>query len=262
MWPSRRAPQRRLLPQFLQLALLVGALIGAYHLTIFVWTRTEPPEIAVPDIVGLSHQEAARLLESAGLRAELAVRRHDEEAPEDAVIGAHPPPGRTVKVGRLVRLTVSSGSRWAVVPDVREMSVERARALLNEARVTLGSQRTEHDDRVPIGYVLRQTPAPGQRVPRGASVDLWLSKGPAPRVVFEQPGAGRLTRSADIELPIPPGAELQEVRIVVTDRDGERTVYRGYHQPGETVRERVSGVGERITIEVFLSGLLVEQRVI
>jgi hypothetical protein len=59
---------------------------------------------------------------------------------------------------------------------------------------------------------------------------------------------------------VPPGASLQEVRIVVKDRKGERDVYTGFHQPGETVARTVSGEGPSITVQVYLSGLLIEER--
>ena len=67
-------------------------------------------------------------------------------------------------------------------------------------------------------------------------------------------------RSTDVDFTVPPGAELQEVLITVEDRDGKRTVYRGYHQPGERIRKKASGVGPRIAVEVYLSGLVVERR--
>jgi hypothetical protein len=45
----------------------------------------------------------------------------------------------------------------------------------------------------------------------------------------------------------------------VTDENGEREVYRGSHQVGETVRRRVRGEGPEATVQIFLSGMLAEQ---
>ena len=261
MWPTQRHPEPRLLPQVFQLVLVVGALIISYHLLVFVWERTAPPEVTVPEIVGLSETEATRLLSAKGLRGEVVTRRWDEKVPEGSVITSHPPGGRRVRLGRVVQLTVSSGSRWAVVPDVGEMSVDRARALLNQAKLNLGNQRAEYDPTVPIGYVIRQAPEPGRKVPRGTDVTLWLSKGPAPDAgQVNQPERPSGTRSTDVIYTVPAGADLQEVLIVVHDQSGDHTVYRGYHQPGETIKKRVTGTGDSVAVEVYLSDLLVERR--
>jgi hypothetical protein len=258
--PVRRRAGRPLLPQVLQLAVTIVALYLCWQAAIWVWERTEPKEVSVPEVVGLAEAEANKVLGSLGLQAEVVARRHHEELPEGAVTAAEPPSGRKVKEGRVVRLTVSSGSRWAVVPDVRDMSVDRARALVKEARLTIGRERTRYHDQVPIGYVVGQAPEPEQKVPRGTAVDIWMSKGPPPQTDLptDRPVPGQV-RSTEVELTVPPGAELQEVRIEVQDRHGKQIVYQAYHEPGEQIKQTVSGEGNRVVVRVYLSGLLAQE---
>ena len=89
-----------------------------------------------------------------------------------------------------------------------------------------------------------------------------MSRGPRPatEVAEEHRSATEGTRSTDIELTVPPGASLQEVKIIVQDRNGTHVAYEAYHEPGETVRETVSGEGPSIVVQVYLSGLLVERK--
>jgi serine/threonine-protein kinase len=236
-------------------------LIVSYHGAVWLWVSTLPEEVTVPKVVGLAEQEADKVLEAAGLRVQVEANKPDEEVPEDAVLSADPPPERRVKKGRLVRLTLSSGSRWSVVPDVREMSVDRARALLHKAKLSVGSELARYHEKVPIGYVIGHAPKPGQEVPRGADVELWVSKGPQP-----SPGPDELgeqedtTRQTEMDYIVPPGANIQEVRIVVRDQRGERTVYRAFHQPGDRVSQLVSGQGPDVVVQLYLSGLLVQER--
>ncbi len=261
MWPKRPRRRRALLPQVLELLAIVVFMVGGYHATLWAWEQAKPAEVEVPEILAMRELDARKLLEGANLQAELVADRYDEEVPEGGVLTAEPPPGRRVKVGRIVRLTLSLGSRWSVVPDVREMSVERARALLRQERLAVGQQQARYHPSAAIGYVIGHAPEPGQRVPRGTTVDLWVSKGPEPTVqVIERSPETEGTRSTEVELTIPPGASVQEVRVVVRDRNGQRTVYRDFHRPGETVTQAVSGEGPRIVIRVFLSGLLVQER--
>ncbi len=262
MWPRRRRPRRALLPQVVELIALIGFLVLSYHGLLWYWERTAPREITVPKVVGMTELEAGKVLSAAGLRPEVVGRKADEEIPVGSVLAAEPPPGREVKVGRLVRLTLSSGSRWAVVPDVREMSVDRARALLRQENLTVGKETARYDSKVPVGYVVGQAPEPDQRVPRATPVDLLVSKGAPPRIEPpEGSGEGGIRRT-EVEYEVPPGANLQEVRIEVQDRRGSRTVYRNIHRPGETVREKVSGEGPQIVVRVYLSGLVVVEKTI
>jgi serine/threonine-protein kinase len=227
----------------------------------WLWARTAPRETVVPSLVGLREADAVKILISAHLGGEVMARKPSETAPEGTVIAAEPAGGRRVKAGRVVRLTISAGSKWAKVPDVLDMSVDRAIALIRQANLEVRTQRTKYHPKVPTGYVLGQSPAPDTTVLRGTSVELVVSKGPKPEaeVVGEEPPKQEV-RGTDISLTIPPGASLQEVRIVVKDRKGERTVYTGFHQPGETVTRSVSGEGPTITVQVYLSGLLIEER--
>jgi hypothetical protein len=260
MWPKKSAPARPLFPQVVELIAIIGFVFIAYHGVFWYWEKSAPREVSVPKIIGMTEAEADKVLAAAGLRSEIVGRKSDEEIPDGSILAADPPAGRQVRVGRLVRLTASTGSRWAIVPDVREMSVDRARALLRQENLEIGKETARYDNEIPVGYVIGHAPSPEQKVPRGTPVDLLVSKGPAPqRVAPEEPDAG--VHRGEIVYNVPPGANLQEVRIVVSDRNGERTVYRGIHRPGETVKESVSGEGPT-KVRLYLSGLLVEERTI
>lgn len=259
MWPGRRRPQRVLWPQVLELLAIVGFLVVSYHGLVWYWEETAPPATFVPQVVGVTELEATKMLSAVGLQSEVVARKTDEEVSEGSVLSAEPPPGREVKVGRVVRLTLSAGSRWAVVPDVREMSIERARALLRQENLTIGKETARYADEVPVGYVVGHAPGPDQKVPRGTPVDLLVSKGPTPRVEPSGMPGGPGLRRAEVDYVVPPGASLQEVRIVVEDRNGKRTVYQQMHRPGERVHQVLEGEGPGATARVYLSGLLVEE---
>jgi serine/threonine-protein kinase len=236
-------------------------LFVTYHLTMWLWARTAPKETQVPKTVGYTSKEAVRLLKSAGLASEVTAEKPSESQPEDTVISTDPAPGRKVKLGRVVRLTLSSGSPWARVPDVRDMSVDRARAVLRQSKLLVQRERGRYHATVPIGYVIGQSPAPDKRVGRGSGVTLVVSKGPQPVPEVTDDGTQpQGARSTEVTIVVPPGPDLQEVRIVIKDRRGERTVYSAHHRPGETVVRTVSGEGPSIVMRAFVSGVVVEER--
>jgi beta-lactam-binding protein with PASTA domain len=260
--PRPRRRRRSLLPQIIEFAIIVGFLIGTYEGGIWLWNRTAPGEVSIPRVVGLPSEEALSVLKTAGLQAEVVSETPSEKVPEGVVMTVDPAANRLVKVGREVRLTVSAGSRWAVVPDVRQMAVERAKALLSKAKLSAGKQTVAFHAEVPIGYVINQNPQPGQRVARSSEVTLLISKGAQPPAgeedqVLPSPSGIHTT---EVDLTVPPGASLQEVRIVVHDKNGEQEVYRQSLQPGEVVHESVQGEGPGAIVETYLSGILMERR--
>jgi len=261
MWPTTRRRRRAVLPQFIELLAIIGFLFAAYYLTMWGWALTAPREVTVPKIVGLQQQEAIGLLRSLGLEHEVIAEKASEDKPEGGVLEAEPGPGRVVKAGRIVRLTISSGSRWSKVPDVHDMSVDRARALLREARLVVKREKARYDAKVPVGYVLGQSLPHGGKVPRGTEVELSVSKGPEPEIeVLQDLPEDSGTHSRAIDLTVPPGASLQEVKIIVTDTSGEHVAYREYHEPGDMISQTVSGDGPNAVIRVYLSGLLVQEK--
>lgn len=260
-WPRRRPRARPLWPQILQLLAIAGFVVGGYQLTMWLWVKTAPKAVEVPKVVGLAREEAVKLLEARDLQYQIVAEKPSEEVAKGHVLESDPPAKRKVRVGRIVRLTLSSGSKWAKVPDVRDMSVDRARALVQEAGLMVGKESAAYHSKVPIGYVIGQKPKAGEKVLRGSGVVLVVSRGPRPPeevIGEERPQTGR--RSTEVEVVVPPGPSLQEVRVVVRDRNGEREVYTGYHQPGDKVIRTVSGEGPGIVVQVFLSGILVQER--
>ncbi|SCF89601.1 Stk1 family PASTA domain-containing Ser/Thr kinase [Streptomyces sp. Cmuel-A718b] len=89
--------------------------------------------IDVPDVTGLSADEATAELEAEGLKAEvLPGRVHSPEAAGD-VAEQSPGEGAEAAEGDTIQLTVSKGPRMLDVPDVTGRDVDEARSTLEEA---------------------------------------------------------------------------------------------------------------------------------
>ncbi|GGS21157.1 Stk1 family PASTA domain-containing Ser/Thr kinase [Streptomyces parvus] len=89
--------------------------------------------IDVPDVTGLSADEATAELEAEGLKAEvLPGRVHSPEAAGD-VAEQSPGEGTEAAEGDTIQLTVSKGPRMLDVPDVTGRDVDEARTTLEEA---------------------------------------------------------------------------------------------------------------------------------
>jgi hypothetical protein len=63
------------------------------------------------------------------------------------------------------------------VPDVRRRTVTRARALLSARRCRLGRMTSAYAPKVRKGRIIGQSRRPGARLPRGARVNVAVSRG-------------------------------------------------------------------------------------
>ncbi|MBK5225886.1 MAG: PASTA domain-containing protein, partial [Thermoleophilia bacterium] len=66
------------------------------------------------------------------------------------------------------------------VPDVKNLTVDQASSRLSQDGLSLGTTSEEYSDTVGTGKVISQSPGAGQSVKEGSSVNIVVSKGPAP----------------------------------------------------------------------------------
>ncbi len=128
------------------------------------------PEVEVPDVVGKTAADAKKALEDAGFEVPAPTFEKSRET-KGTVIKQLPAAGDKVKAESIVRLVVAE-SAAVVVPKVTGRRLPKARKLLEEAGLAVGSiRRVEHEERGE-DYVLRQDPKPNAEVPPGTEGEL------------------------------------------------------------------------------------------
>ena len=66
--------------------------------------------VEVPSVIGKSEAEAEEVLDDYGLRMGIRTRVHSDQYSQNAVTDQDPSPGKAVKTGQLVRVTLSLGA--------------------------------------------------------------------------------------------------------------------------------------------------------
>jgi serine/threonine-protein kinase len=133
------------------------------------------PDVPVPDVAGLPRPLAEKVLRAAGF----GVAKPDTlpaASEPGTVIQSRPGPGVGRPAGTLIELVISSGPAELSVPSVVGLSVAEARARLDEIGLSVGQTSTRPVAGRPGGIVVEQRPPAGTRSPRGAKVDLVLSR--------------------------------------------------------------------------------------
>jgi eukaryotic-like serine/threonine-protein kinase len=134
-------------------------------------------EHALPRVLELPEAEARKTLTDLGFRPRLDAQRTNDSFPQGTVIWQDPPPGTVLDPNSVVQLTISSGPSLVAVPDIIGLNVPQAGKILSAAGVRVGSVDTlpGGNER---GVILATRPAAGVGRPRGAAINLVVSRGP------------------------------------------------------------------------------------
>ena len=136
-----------------------------------------PDLTTVPNVAGLSEDDALRRLRDAGLVPGGRTRAPSDTLPSGTIVGTVPGPGTRVAVGTVVELTVSDGPARASVRRVTGGTLEDAVERLRDQGFAV-EVREEASPAVAAGLVTRQIPLPGQEAVLGSTVMVWVSTGP------------------------------------------------------------------------------------
>ena len=174
---SWRDRTRRVLPY----VIVGGAGFLVAYLVVFFFifpAPVVPREGPVPDVMGVSYEEAARRLADAGYRADTAEQTWSSAAGRGVVIGQRPRAGDVEERGALVLLDISLGRRQTRVPDVVGTTEREARVALQAEGFTVSEAVPEVSD-LPRGQVIATIPAAGQLATLPVAVRLRTSAGPS-----------------------------------------------------------------------------------
>ncbi|MBA2768139.1 MAG: Stk1 family PASTA domain-containing Ser/Thr kinase [Sporichthyaceae bacterium] len=132
--------------------------------------------VRVPDLTGLTVEQAQRTLRAEGLRLGEQTQEPSEQVPEGSIISQTPEDANEVEKGSLVDVVVSTGVEETVVPTLVGLSIDEARQALREADLELGNT-TQVPSREPRGTVTKVEPKEGKSVEVGESVNLRYASG-------------------------------------------------------------------------------------
>jgi serine/threonine-protein kinase len=159
----------------------LAGFVVAYS-AVFVWLQPSAAAAAaqtrVPDVVGMSADDAAKALEKAGYAVRPGTPVPHPTIGEGKVIAQTPAPGSEEPQGAAVSLTVSAGNRRAVVPALIGLTRDSAERELVKVGLTLG-EISERPSALARGTVLDSRPVPGALVGVPSAVGIVLSAGAA-----------------------------------------------------------------------------------
>ena len=161
---------------FLGLVILFFLAFGG---TMLFLNMTNPKEIDLPNVVGLSQEEAEKLIKDAKLKYEVEKEEFDLEVPEGYIISQDPPYSQmyhSVKQKSTVKVVISKGTEKTKVPKVVGKKQDEAIEELENAK--LKAEIIEETSKtVEEGIVIKQDTKEDTEVLAGESIKIHVSIG-------------------------------------------------------------------------------------
>ena len=168
---------------FIGLILLFTLSLGG---TMLALNLTNPAEVDMPNVVGLSQDEAKQDIEEAKLVFEVAGEEYNKDVPEGFVISQKAeddlgdftttPQNKKVKEGSKVLVKISKGQEKTTVPNVEGKEKEEAIKMLEDAKLKV-EVIEETSKTVKEGYVISQETEPDSEAFAGDTVKIHVSTG-------------------------------------------------------------------------------------
>ncbi len=172
---------KRFIKKHKGLSIFIGIILlftVAFGGTLGILSLTNPKEVPLPNLVGLSRDEAKSEAETNKLKFEVSSEEYNSEVPEGYVISQDPKYAENynVKEGSTVTVIISKGTEKTKVPNVEGKEQSEAIKLLEEANLK-AEVVEETSQTVKEGYVVSQETDPETEVSAGDTVKIHVSTG-------------------------------------------------------------------------------------
>ena len=225
---------------FFLFALVAGA--GAYF-TLTMLTKSEDA-VVVPNLEGKNVVYVLELLTDLGLNTKVKGSEYNPDVPKNHVIFQEPEPGAEIKKGRDIRIILSKGARSIVMPNLRGLSIQQGRIILEENDLCPGEISSTYNRNLKKDEIIAQMPPAGTTASRGDCVNLLVSLGIRPRAY---------------KMPELRGLSIDEA-LLLMERDhltlGKITAVFHENQPLDTIWDQEPLHGYRVTEETTVNIVL------
>ncbi len=143
--------------------------------------------ITVPDVSGMTEDEAQSALVNAGFRNISSEFTYHDSVPSGQVIGTTPEANAEATEDTEIVMQVSKGAERKTVPNVVGQKDADAQNAIKSAGLSVGTVTYEYSDSVAQGIVISQSVDGGKKVSAGTTVDLVISNGPEPAAKVNVP---------------------------------------------------------------------------
>ncbi len=219
-------------------------------------TGEENVKVTMPDVTGMNVDDARNTLTGLGILTEVAYEESDSVA-EGVVISADVSVGARIDKGSKVTLTASAGTQGVEVPNVVELTFDEANTQL-VSKGFLVNKTEGYSDTIEAGRVISQTPAEGNKAPKGSVITVAVSLGKEDTKIRVPNLIGLSEQDGTVEA-IEAGLTVGSVTYIYSDEVGEGMIcyqsysHGSYVDQGTSIDIKVSQGAQKVTYKCNVS---------
>lgn len=233
----------------------------------------------IPQLRGAAGSAAIEQLKADGVQVTTR-EAYDEQIERGLVVGSDPAAGETIRRFQGLELTLSKGPELFAVPNLTGRKQADAQKDLAAAHLAAGKVSEKYSEELAKGVVVSHDPEPGKMLRGGSTVDLVVSRGPAPvevpnvvgmspanaKAALEKAGLKGEEASKAYSRTVPAGALLSQKPAGGKAERGSTVTYvlslgpRMIEVPNmqgkqlEEARTALQDLGFKVEVEEFLGG--------
>lgn len=157
---------------------VIGQAAGMFKSNPKVTDEKGKAQVTVPDILGMTVEEATETLNKKGLGLSIAERAYSDKYEKGEIMEQKTAANKKVDKNTEIQVVVSNGEEilTVAVPDVSGQSESAAQKTLEDADLVVDSE-SKYDDHIEAGKVISTDPAAGMEVEEGTHVKMYVSMG-------------------------------------------------------------------------------------
>ena len=219
-------------------------------------TKEEAEKVTMPDVKGMNVDDARNTLTGLGILTEVAYEESDSVA-EGVVISTDVSVDAQIEKGSTVTLTASAGTQGVEVPNVVELTFDEANTQL-VSKGFLVNKTEGYSDTIEAGRVIFQTPAEGNKAPKGSVITVTVSLGKEDTKIRVPNLIGLSEQDGTVEA-IEAGLTVGSVTYIYSDEVGEGMIcyqsysHGSYVDQGTSIDIKVSQGAQKVTYKCNVS---------
>ncbi|MBH38483.1 hypothetical protein CL658_05565 [bacterium] len=248
-------------------AIVVGGLVSLFALySIYLNYITAIPEVAVPNLKGLSGHEAEEMLKSYNLKSLISGKRFHPQVDVDLIIETKPPAGRIVKENRIIRIFISKGKGPTLVPDLVGYSREHVEEKLDGKGLITEVEKEAYSLQYPEGIVINQNPIANTFIGPSDNIKLIISKGYPVKVSINEAKSSFFQdkshlKKVQVEFFILDDWESQEITIFFKHNDIRNKIYADLVNPGDNLKLEFE-LQQKGILEIYFNNELTIKKIV
>ena len=190
--------------------------------------------ILMPNLIGLSLQQARIILEENSLCQEEISITYSDNIKKDEIIAQVPSSGSMINRGGCINLLVSLGIRPTAykMPNIKGNTLDSAISLIESSNLALGEIKSSFNKEEPLNVIIDQDPLSGHRVIEGSIVSLVINRKPGEK---DQGLFNGFNELGLFRYRLKSGFLKRRIRVSLNSNGVSDDLFDGLMKPGEEI---------------------------